>query len=175
MHIILGFLGAIITILILLKRLDDAGIDLGWLNPFAWHRRRSFRMKHDLNPAFKLDAPMDVAALLITGAAKIDGDLTTTQKSEILNIFENEFHLSPNEATDLLTSSVFLISNGQEFYPNPERVIKPVHDKLSLEQSKSIKNLLNKVITIDGKATNEQIQFIEKAIKSLPSEKTSKW
>jgi len=35
MHIILGVLGAIVTILVLLNRLADAGIDVGWLNPFA--------------------------------------------------------------------------------------------------------------------------------------------
>ena len=36
MHIILGVLGAVITILILLNRLAEAGIDLGGLNPFLW-------------------------------------------------------------------------------------------------------------------------------------------
>jgi len=43
MHFILGLLGTIVTILILLNRLADAGIDLGGLNPFLWHRRRKWR------------------------------------------------------------------------------------------------------------------------------------
>jgi hypothetical protein len=39
MHVILGLLGAVITILILLKRLSDAGFDPASLNPFLWYRR----------------------------------------------------------------------------------------------------------------------------------------
>ena len=40
MHIILGALGSIVTILYMLDRL---GIDIGGLNPFYWYRRRAFR------------------------------------------------------------------------------------------------------------------------------------
>ena len=54
MHIILGFLGAVVTILVLFKRLSDAGIDIGWLNPFAWRRRRAWRNKYQGNPIFSL-------------------------------------------------------------------------------------------------------------------------
>ena len=56
MHIILGVLGIIVTILILLSRLQENGIDIGWLNPFSCHRRRSYRKEHDLNPAFMSDS-----------------------------------------------------------------------------------------------------------------------
>ena len=39
MPVILGFLGSIATILVLLRQLAEAGIDLGGLNPFLWKRR----------------------------------------------------------------------------------------------------------------------------------------
>lgn len=42
MHIILSVLGAVITILILFNRLNANGIDIDWLNPFAWKRRRDW-------------------------------------------------------------------------------------------------------------------------------------
>ena len=37
MHIIIGFLTALAT---LLYALDRLGVDLGWFNPWAWKRRR---------------------------------------------------------------------------------------------------------------------------------------
>ncbi len=46
MHVIIGVLGSIITILILLNRLAEAGIDLGGLNPFLWKRRRQWKQKN---------------------------------------------------------------------------------------------------------------------------------
>ena len=45
MPYLLGFLGLLVTVLILLSRLADAGIDLGGLNPFLWRRRRAWRQK----------------------------------------------------------------------------------------------------------------------------------
>ena len=35
MHVILGILGVFVTILILMNRLQQGGIDIGWLNPFS--------------------------------------------------------------------------------------------------------------------------------------------
>jgi len=43
MHIIIAFLGTIVTILVLLDRLAQAGISLGGLNPFLWRRRRKWK------------------------------------------------------------------------------------------------------------------------------------
>lgn len=72
MHI-LAILGAIITILILMRRLDDAGIDIGWLNPFLWRRRRKWRNQLEANPLFSIESPRDLAALLAVAVAKRDG------------------------------------------------------------------------------------------------------
>lgn len=80
MHIILAILGVVVTLLVLLNRLQENSIDLGWLNPFSWRRRLKYRLEDDLNPAFKLDPSMDVAALYMTAICKIDGDLSAEQK-----------------------------------------------------------------------------------------------
>ena len=76
MHIILGILGSLITVLILLNRLADAGIDLGGLNPYLWQRRRKWRNKYEGNPVFKIESPMDAAAILMVATAKADGDIS---------------------------------------------------------------------------------------------------
>ncbi|KZN37131.1 TerB family tellurite resistance protein [Pseudoalteromonas luteoviolacea] len=175
MHIILGVLGALITILVLLNRLSETGFDIGWLNPFSWHRRRKFRKNHDLNPVFKLDSPLDVAALLVTGVVKVDGDITATQKSALLHAFESEFRVDRAEAKDLLTSSVYLIGNGQEFFSKPAKSIERSFDKFTPEQVASIIGLLDRISQVDGPATSIQTQYIKSAVKGLPNQSANKW
>lgn len=170
MHIILGVLGAIITILILLRRLNEAGIDLGWLNPFAWQRRRQFRKEHDLNPAFKLENPMDVAALYLVAMAKIDGDLTASQKAKILALFEDDFHLNGDESRELLGASVYLIGNGKDVYASPAQVIKRAYAKFTPSQVSALKDMLLKVANTDGQASRAQIAFLQRINHALPSE-----
>lgn len=86
MHIILGILGVVVTILVLLNRLQEGGIDIGWLNPFSWHRRRKFRQQYQLSAAYTLDNPMDVAALFMLAIAKADGDLTRKLLNEVAHL-----------------------------------------------------------------------------------------
>lgn len=76
MHIVLGLLGSIITILFLLDRL---GIDLGGMNPFYWYRRRAFSEKYSSDPIYSIEDPVHVAALMIIGAAK----LAATQRRQV--------------------------------------------------------------------------------------------
>ena len=52
---------------------------------------------------------MDVAALLLLGIAKADGEITSDQKRELQNLFQNEFEISRDEAADLLLASSYLI------------------------------------------------------------------
>lgn len=42
MHIILGILGSIVTILYLVSAISEKGSTLAKLNPFAWYRRRKW-------------------------------------------------------------------------------------------------------------------------------------
>ena len=90
MHVLLGILGAIVTILILLKRLADAGIDLAGLNPFLRQRRRQWRNKVEGNPIHAISSPMELTALLMTATAKIDGDMSSEEKKALLSFMERE-------------------------------------------------------------------------------------
>jgi len=175
MHIILAFLGVVVTILVLLNRLQDGGIDLGWLNPFSWRRRRSYRKHHDLNPAFKLESPLDVAALYMVCVAKIDGDISREQKEKILSLFEKEFHLSSKQARELLASSVHLIGQTSEVYQTPNKVIERCIDKISLEQSESICSLVDKVANIDGQSSAEQEKLVNNIKAACPQKSQDTW
>ena len=106
MHILLGALTTIVTILILLNRLAEAGIDLGGLNPYLWNRRRKWRNAYTGNPVFKIEDPKDATAILMVAAVKSDGDMTKEDKGLLLKLFENEFHLSKKDAAGLMISTV---------------------------------------------------------------------
>jgi tellurite resistance protein len=175
MHIILGLLGVIVTILILVNRLQENGLDIGWLNPFSWHRRRTYRKQHDLNPAFKLDSPMDVAALYMVSIAKIDGDISKEQKERIITLFESEFHLSSKEARALLGSSVHLLGQTHDVFDKPQKVIERCFDKISSEQSKSIYFLINEVAKAEGEPSQEQTKLVASIAKALPNSNNGKW
>jgi len=177
MHILLGVLGSIITILILLNRLTDARIDLGWLNPLLWHKRRAWRKQYEGNPVFKIQEPMDAAALLMTATAKADGDMTSDSKALLLSLFKNEFHLSQKEATDLLIASVHLYGDGEEVRQKMAAVLTPSLDKFSEAQSKSTMKLIRQVAdsVTPGNTAAQEIAAMVENIFANNVKKKSQW
>lgn len=162
MHIILGLLGIVVTILILLNRLADAGIDIGGLNPFLWHRRRKWRKTYQGDPIFKLDQPMELAALLVMGLAKVDGDITSDEKHSILLTFEKEFNLSKSDASGLMSSSVYLLGKGDEFRNSLEKIVKPSIDKFTDEQLQSMLNMLRSIASLGNAEADVKTKTLEK-------------
>jgi hypothetical protein len=100
MPYLLALLGSVVTILILLYRLAALGISLGGLNPFAWRRRRAWRQRYDAKPVFSLEDPREIAGILATSVAKIDGDSVggapTPQQAELIGAIKSR--LQPQSA-----------------------------------------------------------------------------
>jgi hypothetical protein len=166
MHIVLSFLGVIVTILILLKRLADAGVSLGGLNPFLWHRRTQRRDQANGNSIFAIEDPMEASALILTGATKVSGDMTSEQKSFLLSVFEQEFHLSGKESAGLLASSAYLLGDGQALKSDLEKVLQPSLENFSQTQVASIANILDRLCKLDAKE-NKLLQEFAKEVKQL--------
>ncbi len=156
MHIILGALGAIITILILVSRLSDNGIDIGWLNPFAWKRRREWAKKYHANPAYSLTSPMEVTGLIMVALAKSEGDMSSDQKSEIKRKFVETFHLTEDRAMAFITSSVFLLREDISIVRNMNKLLKPSMVAFTEEQARSAYELINHISSFDGPPNNFQ-------------------
>lgn len=162
MHIILGLLGTIVTILVLLNRLGDAGIDIGWLNPFTWRRRRAWRKKYEGSPVFSLQTPLEVAAMLATSVAKIDGEISKDEKAALLSLFQTEFGKSEKEASDLLMSSIYIFGDGEDAIAKPERVMKRSLEYFSEEQARSVMELLNSIKELDRSNAASKEDFVQK-------------
>jgi len=177
MHIILGALGTIVTILWLLHRLAQMGIDLGGLNPFLWRRRTKWKKHHDANPIYKITSPLEATGLLVTAVAKIDGDMSSEEKIEILKMFSEEFHLSTDEATGLLVSSSHILGKGDDVKDHLKKVLAPSLANFTEEQAVSSIELIERIskVSHDRSELKERlIENIKKELTTVTSEK-SKW
>jgi uncharacterized tellurite resistance protein B-like protein len=150
MHIILGVFGSVVTILILLNRLAEAGFDLGGLNPFLWHRRRKWIKQYQGDPLFKIHSPTDATAILMVAIVKADGDMTREDKSLLLGLFEEEFKLSKKGAAGLLISSVHLLGDGTQLRNNVKKFLIPSQKAFTALQALSAMALLNQVAAASG-------------------------
>lgn len=167
MHILLGLLGAVVTILVLLYRLADAGIDLGGLNPFAARRRRAWRQKFESNPIFSLDNSVDIAALLVVGVAKIDGDMSAEEKRALLGEFQTTFELSEGKASELLGSSAHLIGDGEVLQTQIDDVLAGRKELFSDAQAASLIEMMGRIAHTDGTPTAQQLGLIDAVRLSL--------
>ena len=157
MHI-LAILGAILSILYMLDRL---GVDIGWLNPFHWSHRRKWAKKYDSDPIYSIEDPVHIAALLVIGAAKLDGEASIEAKRAALEQFQHAFSMDEKAATDLWTAATHLLGGPQVIDTQLEGVVSRNQTRFSPEQVDSMLQMMVKVASADGELTASQQQFID--------------
>ena len=158
MHIVLGVLTSLITILYLLDRM---GVDLGGLNPFYWRRRRAWAKKYEGDPIYAVEDPIEVAALLVLGAARVEGDLSAEQKHAAQEQFESEFSMDARDASQLLSSAAHLLGAPQVIDTQLEGVAEKNKGRFSREQSESMLRMMVRVASTDGELTQRQREYID--------------
>jgi uncharacterized tellurite resistance protein B-like protein len=177
MHIVIGALGSIVTILWILHRLAEMGVGLGGLNPWLWRRRRKWRATYEANPVYAVTRPMEATALLIAATAKADGDLSLDEKQAILRLFKRDFHLSERDAAALLTSSTHLLGNGDEVRDNLAGVLKPSLDSFSESQTRSAVAMIEEIAAVGGAPSQLQTDFVDQVRLALlqPANDATEW
>jgi uncharacterized tellurite resistance protein B-like protein len=158
MHIILGALASIVTILYLLDRM---GIDLGGFNPFYWRRRRAWAKKYEGDPVYSVEDPVEVAALLILGAAKLNGDISAEQRRVAQQQFQSVFSMSERDALQLIASATHLLGAPQVIDTQLKGVIAKNKDRLTPEQAKSMLDMMMEIAAADGDSTAEQREYVD--------------
>jgi uncharacterized tellurite resistance protein B-like protein len=156
MHI----LGLLVTLTTLLYLLDRLGVDIGGLNPFAWRRRRSWRQKFDANPIFSLSDPRDIAAVLLVGVAKIDGDLTADERQALLDEFAGTFSMSAKAASELLSSTVFLLGDMQVLNHQAPELLQRYQERLAQNQVDSLLGMIGRIAALGGQMSPQQTDLI---------------
>jgi uncharacterized tellurite resistance protein B-like protein len=161
MHIVIAVITALAGLLWALNALQRSGFQLSSLNPFLAYRRWQWRKTYGGRPIFKLDRPMDVAAVLLLGTAKADGDITSDQKRELLAMFQSEFSISRDEASDLLLASSHLIRDEIYLVDNLDKVLERSAERFEPDTVASLLAMMRKVAALDGSINTEQQKLIE--------------
>ena len=163
MHYVIGLITALAGLLFALNRLQRAGLDLDALNPFLWYRRLKWQKKLTRKPIHTLDRPMEVAALLILGTAKCEGEISAEQKRFLHDVFTAEFHLSEKDATALTVSSAYLLRDEETLCGQLDQVIEPCKERFSPDQATSTIELMDRMSQLDGPPTEEQATLLAEA------------
>lgn len=157
MHVVLGLLTAIVTILYLLDRM---GIDLGGLNPFYWRRRRAWAKKYEGDPIYSVEDPVQVAAVMVVGVAQLDGDLSAEQKEAARREFEAAFSLDEREASRLLNSATHLLGAQQVIDTQLKGLLSRHKERFTHEQVESLLKMMEAVASADGALSTEQSDYL---------------
>lgn len=159
MHVVIGLLTAIAGLIWALVALQRAGFTLG--SPFALFRRYQWSRKYNRKPLHSLGEPMDVAAVLLLGVAKCEGEISAEQKRQLLHLFEQEFRISTDEASDLLLASAHLIRNEVYLVDQIDKILEPSLSRFNDEQIKTLETMMQQIASIEGPANREQLKLIE--------------
>jgi hypothetical protein len=162
MHIVIGVISALAGLCWALIALQRSGLDLNELNPFLWARRRKWRKLYGTKPIFNLTKPLEVAAVLIVGILREEGEISREQKSEVLRIFEQEFHLDAGKAIEMYKSCLFLLKDEMNIDQSVQGIITPARSNFTPEQAESLINLLRRVAAMEGSPGPIQARIIEK-------------
>lgn len=157
MHIILGLLSAIVTILYIM---DRVGIDVGGFNPWSWRRRRAWTRRYEGDPIYSVDDPMQAAAIFVAGTAKLDGALSAEEKQAILGLFEEKFSLTSKAASELLGSAMHLLGAPQVIDAQLGGLAGKARDIFTPEQAESVLEMMASVASLAGGPTPQQQEYI---------------
>lgn len=161
MHVIIAAITAIAGLLWALNALQRSGFQLSSLNPFLAYRRWQWRRTYGGKPIYKLERPMDVAAVLLLGVAKADGEITSDQKKTLLEMFQNEFGISRDEASDLLLASSYLIRDEIYIVDHLDKILERSADRFEPEAVASLLAMMRRMAALDGSINSEQQKLIE--------------
>jgi hypothetical protein len=158
MHVVIALFGGIAIIFYVLNHF---GVDIGWLNPVWWRRRRQWAAKYQGDPVYSIEDPLHVAALLIIGVAKLEGDLTAEQKQAVRDQFSEKFSMGEKETSELLGSAAHLLAAPQLIGAQLRTLAERSQSKLSSEQAESMLAMMDVVAGSEGSSSSEQREYVE--------------
>lgn len=160
MHIVIAVITAIAGLFWALNSLQRSGFHFSSLNPFLAYRRWQWSRSYGARPIYKMERPMDVAAVLLLGVAKADGAITSDQKRELLAMFQSEFSIPRDEASDLLLASSHLIRDEIYLVDHLDKILERSAERFEPDAVASLLAMMRKVAALDGSINNEQQKLI---------------
>jgi uncharacterized tellurite resistance protein B-like protein len=177
MHIVIAAVTALAGLLWALNSLHNSGFSFSSLNPFLAYRRWQWRKTYGGRPIYQLQRPMEVAAVLLLGVAKADGDITSDQKRELQAMFQSEFDISRDEAADLLLASSHLIRDEIYIVDHLDKILERSAQRFEPAAVGSLLGMMRRVAALDGSINTEQQKLIDATERFFSSRQqaTGKW
>ncbi len=177
MHIIIGLITAVAGLFWAINSLQRSGFNPSSLNPFLLFRRSKWKKQYAQKPIYNLEKPLDVAAVLLLGTLKCEGEISSEQKGALISIFEDHFRLGNSEVSDLLLASSHLIRDEIYLADNMDKILTRSRDQFSDDQIDSVLSLMEKLSTLENSANDEQKNLIAAAKNyfSKTSKTTGQW
>lgn len=111
MGIVLQLLGLVITFTMAMEGLRRLGIDVGWLNPLTFFRRRAWKKKVTTPPLYALQHPVDVVGVMALAVVQATGAVSAEQKAGVQRLLRDKLQLPEQEAADLWLASSHMLRN----------------------------------------------------------------
>ncbi len=158
---IIAVISALAGLIWALSALQRSGFHFSSLNPFLAWRRWQWRRTYGDKPLYKLDRPIDAAAVLLLGIAKADGEITSEQKKELLAMFQSEFDLSRDAASDLLLASSHLIRDEIYLVDRLDKILERSAGRFERATADSLLGMMRRLATLDGSLNSEQQKLLD--------------
>lgn len=160
MGVILQVLGLVITFTMAMEALRRFGIDVGWLNPLTFFRRRAWKKKVSVPPLYALNHPVDVVAVLALATVQTTGTITAEQKSGVQALLREHLGLSEADAANLWLASAHLLRNRPLAVSELPDLLARSADKFTDYHVQTLKTIMRSASLMDSSANTAQQQLL---------------
>lgn len=150
MHIVLAVLSGLAAVFWVIYRLDREGFDFASLNPFLWKRRANWKQKLERDAIYLLETPLEVASLLMVAIAKETGEISMEEKLVIKGLMVSDLKRSQEESEKYFSVSSHFLQKHETIVGKVAKIIEPVKDQFTTEQTSSIDELLTSIASVAG-------------------------
>lgn len=161
MGVVLQILGLIITFTMAMEALRRFGIDVGWLNPLAFFRRRAWARKVQTPPLYTLEHPVDVVAVMALAMVQATGAVTVEQKEGVLALLREHLGLNEADAGNLWVASSHMLRNRPLAPSEVGAVLERSADKFTDYHVQTLRSVLQGAAQIVPPASPEQQQLLD--------------
>jgi len=161
MHIVIAVITAVGGLFWALTALRNSGFQFSSLNPFLAIRRWRWSTDYGAKPLYKLDRPMDAAAVLLVAMAKADGIMSAEQKRELLALFGRRFEISTSDASQLLAATTHLLRNELSIVTQVPRIMERSAARFEAHQVAELLSMMRTIAVMDGSINTEQQQLLD--------------
>ncbi|MFN4118006.1 phenylacetic acid degradation protein [Acidovorax sp.] len=161
MGVILQILGLIITFTMAMEALRRFGIDVGWLNPLAFFRRRAWAKKVTTPPLYTLEHPVDVVAVMALAMVQATGAVTVEQKHGVLALLRQHLALADSDANSLWVASSHMLRNRALAPAEVPAVLERSADKFTDYHVQTLRAVMLGAAQITPPASPAQQQLLD--------------